>query len=99
MGKGAIPVCTWWDGERLGYLEAHRRVYMPIYAMAVAGTDAFAKLRDFIESGKTVWMLDFDGYDHFGMGKSIGDVLDDPKRKAGHAFVLAGLLTGEISIP
>src|SRR5262249_38995939 len=37
MGRGAKPLYSLWDGERLGYVEARKRIYAPLYAGAVAG--------------------------------------------------------------
>ncbi len=32
MGKGARPLCSLWKGERLGYIEARKRIYAPLYS-------------------------------------------------------------------
>jgi hypothetical protein len=42
-----------------------------------------------------VVLRDFDGYDHVAEGLTLGHVLDDELRRAGHAFVLWGMLTGD----
>jgi hypothetical protein len=35
MGRGAKPEFSLWDGERLGYIDARKRIYAPLYARAV----------------------------------------------------------------
>jgi hypothetical protein len=95
MGKGAVPLYSLWRGEHLGYLEARRRIYAPLYARAVVKTPAFARLRRLVgEEGGTLYLRDYDGYDHKKIGMDYAAVFDEPRRKMGHAFVLAMLLDG-----
>lgn len=91
-GKGARPEYTWWAGQKLDYIAARKKVYIPLYARAVVKTDAFVRLKTLyrIEGRLTLW--DFDGYDHTSLGMTLKDAVNDPKRKLGHAFVLAYLL-------
>ena len=44
MGKGAIPAGSWWDGELLGYIEARKAIYAPLYAELVQRTPTFKRL-------------------------------------------------------
>jgi len=92
MGKGARPEYSWWAGEKLTYLEARKRIYLPMYARAVVKTRAFDILmREYLTRGKlTLW--DFDGYDHHALGMTFEDVLACGTRKMGHALVLSMLL-------
>jgi hypothetical protein len=83
-----------WLEERLPYIEARRRLYAPWYAAAAEATPAFAALQALCAAGP-VGLVDFDGWDHVGQGYSLAEALAAPKPKFGHAFVLAGLLTGE----
>lgn len=46
-------------------------------------------------SGVPIGLVDFDGWDHIGQGYSLAEALREPRVKFGHAFVLAGMLTGE----
>ncbi len=94
MGKGRKPLYAWWDGERLDYVTARKRIYCPLYAAAVRCTDAFATLKQVCGRSPVVWLWDFDGYDHAALGMSYDDVVNCPDRKMGHAFVLAMLLDG-----
>jgi hypothetical protein len=95
MGKGARPLYALWRGDRLGYLDARKRIYAPLYARAVVRTDAFAQLAAMLSAGQgPIYLRDYDGYDHLRLGASIADVIHNPRRKMGHAFVLWMLLTG-----
>lgn len=92
MGKGAVPLYSWWAGEKLSYVDARKKIYVPLYTKAVVDTKAFAKLRELHEKLDEIWLWDFDGYDHVELGMTLKEVLNDPTRKMGHAFVLAMIL-------
>jgi hypothetical protein len=93
MGKGAKPLYSFWDGKNLGYIEARKRIYAPLYAHAVVKTAAFKKLWQLHSGGTDLILRDYDGYDH--KGKSLSQVLNDPAKKMGHAFVLKMLLLND----
>jgi hypothetical protein len=93
MGKGAVPLYSFWDGEHLSYIEARKRIYVPLYASAVVHTRAFASLTKRYDAGENIVLFDYDGYDYVKLGRTLENVLHDSQRKMGHAFVLAMLLT------
>jgi hypothetical protein len=92
MGKGKVPLYSWWDGEKLSYVEARKKIYVPLYSSAVIKTEAYAKLRELYRSNKDLHLWDFDGYNYIKLGMSFKDIINDSTRKMGHAFVLANLL-------
>lgn len=92
-GKGAIPLYSYWDGNKLDYIEARKQIYIPLYAKAVKETYAFEKLK---KMAGDLYLWDFDAYNHKALGLSYDQVINDPSRKMGHAFVLAMLLEGFI---
>ena len=92
MGKGRKPLYSWWAGEKLDYVEARKRIYIPMYAKAVVVTEAFSRLLTICRIGGDIALWDFDGYDHQALGMSLKEVADCPTKKMGHAFVLAMLL-------
>ena len=96
MGRGKKPFYSYWDGEKLGYIEARKKIYIPLYSRLVADTGAFRKLKELYETEGTLWLWDFDGYDHVNLGMNLNDVVECKERKMGHAFVLAMLLEGFI---
>jgi hypothetical protein len=95
MGKGERPLYSWWDGEKLDYVSARKKIYIPLYAGAVVKAPAFSLLAKRYETEGRITLFDFDGYDHLKLGMSLSDVVNDPTRKMGHAFVLAMILSGE----
>lgn len=92
MGKGAVPLYSWWDGDTLDYIEARETIYIPLYAEAVKKSETFANLKSMYKTGEDIYLRDFDGYNFRKLGLSFEQVINDPKRKMGHAFVLAMLL-------
>lgn len=97
-GKGARPLYSVWNGERYGYIEARKRIYLPAYRDAVRQREAFDKLEtlaaQMADQRQTLWLRDFDGYDHRALGMTWHDVIHCETRKMGHAFVLAMMLEG-----
>jgi hypothetical protein len=92
MGKGAIPLFSYWDGDKLEYIEARKKIYAPLYSSAVEKTDAWAKLKKIYEESEDIILADFDAYDHRSLGMGYKAVLNSKTRKMGHAFVLAMML-------
>ncbi len=94
MGKGMTPLFSYWDGEKLSYTEARKKIYIPLYAKAVQKSFAFQKLKKMHEENRDLYLWDFDGYNHKALGLTYEQVINDPNRKMGHAFVIAMLLEG-----
>ncbi len=97
MGKGAKPEFSLYvdpetgEVEHLGYIEARKKIYVPLYAKHVIRTRGYAELKKLVNSTtQTVYLRDFDGYD--AKDKTFFEILNDPTRKMGHAFVLAQLI-------
>lgn len=96
MGKGARPLHSWWKWEALGYITARKRIYAPLYARAVMMTEAFAKLQEMLTvESRDIYLRDWDGYNHLALKQTIDQVVNNPAKKMGHAFVLWALLTGQ----
>jgi hypothetical protein len=95
MGKGKKPLYSYWDGERLLYIEARKKIYAPLYAEAVEKNDAYKQLEEEYKKAGEIWLWDFDGYDHHKANMTYEDVLNCPTKKMGHAFVLAMMLEGQ----
>lgn len=96
MGKGVKPLYSLWAGEKLDYVTARKRIYIPLYSQAVRfhSYQAFLELKDFYADEKNIVIRDYDAYDHHALGYSWDDVMNDPDRKMGHGFVLAMMLEG-----
>ncbi len=95
MGKGATPLYSLWNGEKLDYITARKRIYIPLYYEAVVNSSAFFLLNmEYESSEKDLYLWDFDGYNHKELGMSYDEVVNCKERKMGHAFVLAMILEG-----
>lgn len=92
MGKGAVPSYSFWEGQKLAYIDARKVIYAPLYAEAVQKTEGFKKLKGLYQNEKRLILRDWDGHDHDKLGLSLTEVLNNPKRIMGHAFVLKMLL-------
>ena len=90
------------DGEfkHLGYIDARKHIYLPVYAKAVVKTEAYRRLCAMRDEGKNLLLVDFDGYNRHlpRYNFSYNDVLHCPILKMGHGFVLAMLLEGVVKV-
>jgi len=102
MGR-TKPICAVYNGDLLGYVEARKRIYCTLYAEAVQKTDAWVELvktyNDCRNTGKTLYLRDYDGYNCYKTRKGVdvclqkyNQVLNNPDKIMGHAFVLAMML-------
>jgi hypothetical protein len=91
--RGAKPEFARWgtieEERRLGYVEARKNIYGPLYAKAVIKTDGFRKLKGMYEAGMDLVLRDWDGRN---TTETMTEVLNNPKRIMGHAFVLKMLI-------
>jgi len=92
VGRKRVPLYSIWEGEKLDSIEARKTIYAPVYSKAVVHTEAFDRLLTMYEKGERFVLLDTDGYDYLAMNLTLQDVMEDPERTMGHAFVLAMLL-------
>ena len=98
--KKQKPLYSYWekDGQvmKLGYIEARKKIYVPLYAQAFLhssspyGLEGLQKLASY----NCLALADFDGYNHRKLGMTYYDVLNDPTRIMGHGFVLGMILHG-----
>jgi hypothetical protein len=98
FGRARKPLFSWWDGRRLDYVPARKAIYGPLYAEAVMKTQGFQHLQTLYRRYSNLVLLDFDAYAHKSFGMSLTDVLNNPKKKMCHAFVLAMLLTKDSAL-
>lgn len=92
MPKGEVPLFSYWQGERLGYVEARKKIYIPLYSKAVAKTEAFKKLKDIHKSNENIYLIDFDAHSLTPGTYDYWDLWNNDKIKVGHAYVLAMML-------
>jgi hypothetical protein len=93
MGRGTKPLFSYWNGEKLNYVEARKKIYIPLYSRAVLKSNAFKSLlKIYRETDKDIYLVDFDGYNHKERGMSLSEVANNTKKSMGHAFVIYDLL-------
>lgn len=92
MGKGSRPRYSWWSGKSLSYVEARKKIYVPLYREAVMDSGDFPKLQEYVNKYEDITIMDYDAYNHKQLGMTLDDVLNEPNRKMGHGFVLAMML-------
>lgn len=100
MGKDAKPEYSLspTNGQPIGYVQARKEIYAPRYADLVSRTKTYANLYQwFCVEGKPIVLRDFDGYDYIDMGVTLVNVINYPHKSMGHAFVIAGMLTGQLN--
>lgn len=93
MGKGVKPAYSYWNGEKLQYIDARKKIYAPLYAAAVRQSPAWELLKKAYIDNPDLRLWDFDGYDSIKLG-SWEEALNNPNKTMGHAFVLAMMLEG-----
>lgn len=111
MGKGKKPLYSVWADptKKYPYVEARKKIYIPLYVRAVIKTKGFQNLKDLHqdicafncnqtrtpEKKGTIYLKDYDAYRHEEKGLTLTDVVNNPNKKCGHAFVLMMLLTDD----
>ena len=61
---------AWWNEdsheyERLSYLTARKKVYVPEYAKLIADSPAIKYMKKLLDEGKKIALLDFDGFNYY----------------------------------
>jgi hypothetical protein len=85
VSKTAIPLYSWWDGEKLSYIEARKKIYIPLYSKALKDREGIPKLLELYKKYNKLILWDFDGYNCSG---SFEEIVNNPNKKMGHAFVI-----------
>jgi hypothetical protein len=94
MGKGSSPEYSFWNGEKLSYIEARKKIYIPLYKQGIKThrVEEFKKLCDLYEKERRIMLWCYDGYNRKLFNMSVDDVVNSPDRSMGHSFVLEQLL-------
>jgi hypothetical protein len=100
MGKGVIPLYSYWAGEKLDYIEARKKIYIPLYQKAVRKAQAFDKLcrihDQALQDNQVLYLQDFDAHNLEPGSFKYEDLWNNDQIKIGHAYVLAMMLEGKI---
>jgi hypothetical protein len=96
MGKGTIPLYSYWNSTKMDYITARKEIYMPIYKNAAIKSGWYSKLEEYYYlNDENIVLWDYDAYDYIGMGLTADQIINDPKRILGHGHILAMMLRGE----
>ena len=104
MGKGVMPLYSWWDGKKYSYIEARKQIYIPLYSKAVKDTFAFKKLKElyvdcYFNQCEILYLIDFDAHNlpaEYDYDCKFEKLWNNPEIKVGHAYVLAMMLSDYI---
>lgn len=93
MGKGAIPEYSFLNGTKLGYIESRKQLYVPLYKSMLENLTK--EIDDLVQvcEKEDVALWDYDGY---LTSDSFDEILHNPSRKMGHAFVLREVINERI---
>lgn len=91
------PLFSYFRGERLSYVEARKKMYIPWYAELVQNTDSYDYLQRRFRAGTSLILLDPDGQERDQNWEeqyewTLRKRIDNPALIFGHAFVLAAIL-------
>ena len=90
--KVATPVASYFDGRIMNYLQSRILAYCPYYAYLVQLSDAYKRLKQMVDNGTNVLILDYDVVDVPITEESMEREILDPSRPYGHGNILACLL-------
>ena len=96
MGRDTKPLYSYWDGEKLDYVSARKKIYIPLYSEAVSKTNAWKELKSLYNPNKLIYLQDFDAHNLEPGTFDYWDLWNNPSIKVGHAYVLAMMLEGKL---
>jgi len=97
-----IPLCTYFKGRRLSYVESRKEMYIPWYHELVQKTEAFQYLKKRFDAGISLNLLEFDGMKRKSASElpeplnemNLTEMINNPSIIFGHGMVLAATLLG-----
>jgi hypothetical protein len=104
MGLRRNPLFSYYNNERLGYIDARKAIYVPTYMRLSKLTKAYKYIFNLWKNGKNIMFIDFDGpqIEQYPNGIEINskiteEKLNDPSRPLGHAYVLCMALIEDMN--
>ena len=77
MGRGRIPLYSYWNGNKIDYIQSRKEIYIPLYVNGVVKTDAFRQLKELYQSNNKLVLLDFDAYNHRDLNMTWDQVINN----------------------
>lgn len=97
MGRGVKPLYSYWNGEKLSYVEARKKIYIPLYSAAVRDSYGYGKLEGEYLGNEVLVIQDFDAHNIMvDKDYDIWGLVGNENVKVGHGYVLAMMLLGII---
>jgi hypothetical protein len=96
MGRGAKPLFSYWDGHVYGYVDARKKIYIPLYQESVQKRKAWQELKNLYEFARPIYLVDFDAHNLAPDTFDYWELWNNPNIKVGHAYVLAMMLEGKL---
>ena len=96
MGRGALPLYSYWAGEKLNYVEARKKIYIPMYACGVRNTVAYKRLEKLYKEVGEIYIQSYDVHNLMGGTYDYWELVRNDKLKFGHGYVLGMMLEGII---
>lgn len=95
------PTASFYNDKPYGYVESRKDIYVPIYHQLIKDLPVIQEMKKLLDEGTNIMIIDGDGApksvypEGLEMTKENWDkMIDDPKYKFGHGYVVAGLLAG-----
>ena len=105
--KGKRVLYSLFNGEKMDYITARRKVYLPEYLALIQGQGTAQIWRARADQGETIVIYDFDGprqSDHSPICLEVSremlrERLNDPTHPFGHGYIVAGYMARVINEP
>jgi len=92
-------VSSLFDNDYMAYIEARKKVYVPLYYKLITNTKSFQNLKEQVKNGKNFQILDFDApptteYINVDMLKWAVNQVAPFGKSFGHGYIIAAALLG-----
>jgi hypothetical protein len=96
MGRGRAPKYSLWKDQKLGYIQARKTIYGPLFLKALQESTALETLKNLWKACDHLFLRDWDGWNmqRHNM-QTLTQVLNNPSRKMGHAFFIKAFLEND----
>lgn len=95
------PAYSYHNGKKLDYVDSRKQIYVPTYLSLIRATTELRLLKERVQDGENIMILDFDGPDpaQYPNGlpvtvDTLRERLHDEERPFGHGYVVAAELAG-----
>eukprot|EP01080_Neovahlkampfia_damariscottae_P009052 gene9052-1149_t len=101
--KNGLPIFSYFNGEFLSYIDARKKIYLPIYKELVRKETVYSDIFEQVKKGQNILLIDVDGpsVEKYPNGiemslKKIHEFIENPKLIFGHGFACACALLEDL---